>query len=313
MTPPVALAPEMVIHPRGNTSSKHIHRKLPIDLIRAGQTVTLHRESYEGAHLAKEVRNLCTLRPPNLTLLQRQALEAYRSSTDYKIDSFSNVDNHTVEKLRPLLALYAHLFDALFFANSILHSGRLSVHISDRSPKVTGLNGFLHDHPTKPGEMQIILYLNDLSRDTPLQRINRMLGTLAHEMTHALILMYCCAECQKDMSFEMMGPKWHGIVWLDIASQVQAAIRSSRMLGLPIVELSVAREVASESHKANLPVPRDRELQAWGVSRTEVERRYQEFVAAKPKKVGVRGKATKAKESVNRGSTYCVTIFKPST
>ncbi|CAG8981188.1 hypothetical protein HYALB_00012808 [Hymenoscyphus albidus] len=312
MTPPVVLAPEMVIHPRGNTSSNHIHRKLPIDLIRAGQTVTLHRESYEGAHLAKQVRNLCTLRPPNLTPLQRQALEAYRSSTDYKIDSFSNVDNHTVEKLRPL-ALYAHLFDALFFANSLLHSGRLSVHISDRSPDTAGLYGFLHDHPTKPGEKQIILYLDDQSQDTPLQRMNRMLGTLAHEMTHALILMYCCVECQKDMSFEVMGPKWHGIVWLDIASQVQAAIRSRRMLGLPDVELGVAKEVASESHKANLPVPRDRDLQAWGVSRTEVKRRYQEYVAAKPKKVGVRGRATKAMECVDRGSTYCVTIFKPWT
>lgn len=303
------MAPRGIIQPYANHSNDHKHRRFPTAEILAGEpNITFHRDAYKAAHIAEEVRKLCTLRLPDLTPLQKQALEIYHTYPDYRLDRFSNQANHTVEELQPFLARYAHLFDSLFFANSLLHSGRLEIKISPKPHDESGLMGFTCPHPRKPNSKLIILYSHTESRLAPSKIIRTLLGTLVHEMIHALICLYGCQACQNDKSFEIMGHSGHGKVWLDIASQVEASIKSKRMLGLD-VDVGVLPEVASEVMGWKIPIPEEKWLQSWGVSRRKVEEIIRSAMAASRRREWG-GNADESVLSVIRGSAICLTIFK---
>ncbi|KFY01641.1 hypothetical protein O988_02622 [Pseudogymnoascus sp. VKM F-3808] len=126
-----------------------------------------------------------------------------------------------------LLRLYAKCFDLLFFGGLLKGFYRISFLDSTIMPPFTWgqcCSGWKFKHgfeiEIRISNMRHIESFQVL--DEPAQ-LRKLLGTLAHEMVHAVFQLYCCRTCDPCIVKESrkVGPSGHSVLWQELAISVE--------------------------------------------------------------------------------------------
>ncbi|KAE8442410.1 hypothetical protein EG329_003368 [Mollisiaceae sp. DMI_Dod_QoI] len=220
------------------------------------QEVDLDRPLIEYEHdmrdLAEELSHLLSDRSRHLSSTQRTVLEEYRSSKSvYKIREDSRIPEDDK------IIAYVNLFNKLIFQGTL--GGRVALELESESHYYKRAITKVID-----GFAIITIWSQDWIRD-PKERLQRYLGIVLHEMTHAFLRIYGCPDCRSRPDWQ--GKSGHGHAWQDLILAIQESVEDPGFLGLDLALNRLGSLQIELCRGGTLPSDASRR---WGFTREEI-------------------------------------------
>ncbi|TGO70261.1 hypothetical protein BOTNAR_0002g00450 [Botryotinia narcissicola] len=266
-------------------SSATLRNKLP-DFFGAYISVNVHVNLFEGknkqilsakrhkaSHLARLLVRNASRERSELTELQIEA-RSMRFGDDKgrysirfmaeKLDKQIPKSKFYLDLVRKFTTHYIAIYDKLFFFGSLFATRRVGYRVKWKEENkvknsVATTSADLDPSGNQVKECAIDLYVKTYSSyATTQEQVRRWLGTLAHEMLHAFMLIFGCRGCYKPP--EQTTDAGHGHAWQDAAYEIEVACD---LFLSNDVNLGRWTSLSHDVENHGMPMPEERLLRKW--------------------------------------------------
>lgn len=186
--------------------------------------------NHQPAHLALAIRRYIQPQESQLTNIQKTAIKKWN-----KLDILNCTDQSRFVPTQDILEKYFHIFDNLFFGGTL--EKNVTIVASEVSNMEAGNRGIACQHYDMTHNCYIpqsTITIYDHQDPNLRDRIEVIMSTLIHEMCHAFFQVYgCVSNCCDNGSLEL-GPRGHGIMFQEMAYDIERMAASKRVLGFDL-------------------------------------------------------------------------------